>query len=221
MESLPIASTALRWLAGATIIFQFGLMAAVPLPSPVATWRVWTRHGRDELSSGNMGPGDPVAARLLPVVALVGLLAVSAAVIWPGSLATLLLPAGAVFPGWLAPTGGLCLLVGNALIGWAVLTLKRHTHFDAGGQSRQLVTGGVFGIIPHPIVSGMGMIYLGFFLILPSPLVLAGLGCYAWHQKRRVAAEEELLTHRFGPRYQNYRHRTGWFRLRWPIPGHG
>ncbi len=216
MDSLPIASTALRWLAGATIIFQLGLMAAMPLPSPVAIRRMWTRHGRDESSSGNMGPSDPVAARLLPVVALVGLLAVIAAVIWSGSIATLLLPAGTRFPGWLAPAGGLCILAGNALIGSAISALRRHTRFDAVGQSRQLVTGGVFALIQHPIAGGTGMIYLGFFLILPSPLVLAGLGCYGWHQKRRLASEEVLLSEKFGPSYQNYRCRVGRFWPRWP-----
>jgi protein-S-isoprenylcysteine O-methyltransferase Ste14 len=215
MDSLPIASTTLRWLAGATIIFQLGLMAAVPLPSPVATRRVWARRGGDEFFSGNMGPNDPVTARLLPVAALVGLLAVIAAIIWPGGVGTLILPMGARFPGWLAPAGGLCLLAGNALIGSAVWALKRHTRFDAVGQSRQLVTGGVFALIQHPIVIGAGMIYLGFFLILPGPLVLAGLGCYGWHQKRRLASEEIFLAEKFGPSYQNYRRRVGRFWPRW------
>ena len=216
MDSLPIASTALRWLAGATIIFQLGLMAAVPLPSPVATRRVWTCCGGDESSIAEMGPNDPAAARLLPVVALVGLLAVIVAIIRPAGAGTLFLPMGARFPVWLAPAGGLCLLAGNVLIGSAVWALKRHTRFDAAGQSRQLLTGGVFRLIQHPIAGGTGMIYLGFFLILPSPLVLVGLGCYGWHQKRRLASEEILLAAKFGPSYQIYRRRVGRFWPRWP-----
>jgi protein-S-isoprenylcysteine O-methyltransferase Ste14 len=103
--------------------------------------------------------------------------------------------------------------VGNALIGAAVLTLKRRTTFDAAGQSDRLVTGGIFAFIQHPVVSGMGLIYLGFFLALPSPLVLGGLICYGCHQKRRVAAEEGLLEKRFGRRYGQYRCRVGRF---WP-----
>ena len=128
---------------------------------------------------------------------------------------TLFVPIGARFPIWLAPAGGLCLLAGNALIGSAVWALKRHTRFDAAGQSLALLTGGVFRLIQHPIASGTGMIYLGFFLILPSPLVLAGLGCYAWHQKRRLASEEVLLADKFGPSYRNYRRRVGRFWPRW------
>ena len=214
MDSLPIASTAVRWLAGAAIIFQLGLLAAVPIPSPVSSRRVWARCAGCKPTPADGAPRDPFWAWLLPAVALTGLLAVVAAVIGPGGVAPLLLPPGIRFPGWLAPAGILALLPGNGLIAAAVFTLKRRTTFDATGQTRQLVTGGAFGITPHPIVSGMGMIYLGFFLILPSPLVLAGLGCYAWHQKRRMAEEEVLLEKRFGERYHNYRRRTGWCGLR-------
>jgi protein-S-isoprenylcysteine O-methyltransferase Ste14 len=109
------------------------------------------------------------------------------------------------FPIWLAPAGGICLLAGNALIAAAVFTLKGSTRFDADGQSRHLVTDGVFGLMQHPIVSGLGLIYFGFFLALPSPLVLGGLLCYGWHQQRRLAAEEVLLANRFGRRYREYR----------------
>lgn len=221
MDGLPIASTALRWLAGATIIFQLGLLMAVPISSPVSSRRVWARCAGREPTSADGVPPDSFWAWLLPVVALAGLLAVVAAVIRPGGVATLLVPAGVRFPDWLVPAGVLCLLPGNGLIAAAVFTLKRRTAFDATGQSRQLVTGGVFSLLQHPIVSGMGMIYLSFFFILPSPLVLGGLLCYGWHQRRRMAAEEELLAHRFGSRYRHYRRRVGRFGPLWPGPERG
>lgn len=210
MEGLPIASTSLRWLAGVTILFQIGLLLGVPIPSPVSSRRVWA-HRRGEPSSGDHGPVDPFAARLLPIFALAGLPAVMAAVIWPGGAGGLLLPAGARFPSALIPAAGSCLLAGNGLIAMAVWTLKRHTGFDEEGQSRQLVAVGIFRFMRHPIAGGMGLIYLGFFLALPSPLVLVGLGCYAWHQERRLAAEEVLLAKRFGPSYHDYRCRVGRF----------
>ena len=216
MDGLPITSTALRWLAGATIIFQLGLLRLVPIPSPVATRRMWTHRGGDKNASKTRGPNDSVAVRWLPVVALIGLLAVIVAIFWPGGGVTLFLPVGARFPGWLALASGFCLLAGNTLIGLAVLALSRHTCFDATGQSRLLVTDGVFGLMQHPIVNGMGLVYLGFFLALPSPLVLVGLGCYGWHQKRRVAAEEVLLEQHFGKSYRDYRRRVGRFWPRWP-----
>jgi protein-S-isoprenylcysteine O-methyltransferase Ste14 len=219
MDGLPIASAALRGLAGMTILFQLGLLVAVPIPSPVASRRMWARRARREASSADTGRADPLTDRLLPLCALAGLLAVIAAVIWPGGAGTFLLPAESRFPGWLAPTGGVCLLTGNGVIAAAVFTLKRRTAFDAAGQSRRLLTDGVFGLIQHPIVSGLGMIYLGFFLAFPSPLVLTGLGCYAWHQKRRLTAEEDLLEQHFGQSYREYRRRVGRFWPRWSAPG--
>jgi len=156
-------------------------------------------------------PTDPFAVRLLPIAALAGLLTVMIAVIWPGAAGALLLPAGARFPSALIPAAGICLLAGNGLIAMAVWTLKRHTAFDKEGQSRQLVAVGIFRFMRHPIAGGMGLIYLGFFVALPSPLVLVGLGCYVWHQERRLAAEEVLLAKRFGASYHDYRCRVGRF----------
>jgi len=216
VENLPIASTALRLLAGVTIIFQLGLLAAVPIPSPVSSRRVWLGCVGKETSSGKTGATDPFATRLLPAVALAGLAAVIAAAIRPEFAEGHFLPAGTRLFRWLSPASGLCLLTGNFLIAAAVFTLRRATVFDATGQSRRLVTGGVFGLMQHPVVCGMGMIYLGFFLALPSPLVLGGLLCFGWHQQRRLSAEEALLAERFGPRYRDYRRRVGRFGPHWP-----
>ena len=220
MDGLPIASTVLRWLVGMTIVFQIALLLGVPIPSPVSSRRVWGRR-RDDASPGDGDPADPLAARLLPIAALAGLLAVAAAVVSPGRAEALLLPTGTQFPDWLVPAGGICLLAGNGLIASAVFTLRRGTRFEADGQSRRLVTGGVFRLMQHPVVGGLGLIYLGFFLALPSPLVLAGLGCFGWHQQRRLAAEEALLANRFGQPYQDYRRRVGRFGPRWPVRGAG
>jgi protein-S-isoprenylcysteine O-methyltransferase Ste14 len=216
MDGLPIASMGLRVLAGVTILFQTGLLAAAPIPSPVSSRRVWARRGADEASFAETGAGDPIAARLPPAIALAGLLAVIVAVIWPEGAGAFLLPAGTLLVGGLAPAGGICLLAGNALIALAVVALRRNTGFDAQGQSNRLVTDGVFGWMRHPIAAGTGMIYLGFFLALPSPLVLGGLLGYGWHQQRRLGAEEELLARRFGPRYRAYRRRVGRFGPNWP-----
>lgn len=216
MDGLPIASTALRLLAGATIFFQLGLLAAVPIPSPVSSRRVWAQRAGEEASSVDDRPTDPFAVRLLPVAALAGLLAVVIAVIWPGGAGGWLLPAGTRAPGWLAAISGACLVAGNVLIAAAVFTLRRRAVFDDAGQSDQLVTGGVFGLMRHPIVGGLGLLYLGFFLALPSPLLMGGLICFGWHQQRRLAAEEVLLEKRFGAPYRQYHCRVGRFWPRWP-----
>ncbi len=216
MESLPIASTVLRIIAGVTILFQLGLLAAAPIPSPVSSRRVWAQRAGEEASSAGDRPTDPFAARLLPVLALAGLLAVVIAVIWPGGAAEYLLPAGTRAPAWLTAISGACLVAGNVLIAVAVFTLKRRAVFDDAGQSEQLVTGGVFGFMRHPIAGGLGLLYLGFFLALPSPLLMGGLICFGWHQQRRLAAEEGLLENRFGSSYRQYRWRVGRFWPKWP-----
>jgi len=218
MESFPIPSTALRLLAGATIVFQLGLLAAVPIPSPVSSRRVWAQRAGEEAPSADDRPTDPWAARLLPVLALAGLLAVVMALLWPGCAQAFLLPAGTRAPAWLAAISGACLAAGNVLIAVAVFTLRRRTDFDDAGQSEQLVTGGVFGFMRHPIAGGLGLIYLGFFLALPSPLLMGGLLCFGWHQQRRLAAEDVLLENRFGPPYRQYHDRVGRFWPRWPRP---
>ena len=216
MESLPIASTALRCLAGATMLFQIGLLAAVPIPSPVSSRRVWARCAGEEAYPVDDRPSDPFAARLLPVLALAGLVAFVIAVVWPGGAGEYLLPAGTRAPAWLAAVSGACLGAGNVLIAVAVFSLRRGAVFDDMGQSEQLVTGGVFSLMRHPIVGGLGLIYLGFFLALPSPLLMGGLVCFGWHQHRRLAAEEVLLENRFGSSYGQYRSRVGRFWPRWP-----
>ncbi|MBC2735592.1 MAG: isoprenylcysteine carboxylmethyltransferase family protein [Desulfobacteraceae bacterium] len=216
MESLPIASTVLRIFAGGTILFQIGLLAAVPIPSPVSSRRVWAQRAGEKASPVDDRPTEPFAARLLPIAALAGLLAVVIAVIWPGGAGDYLLPAGTRAPGWLAAISGACLVAGNVLIAVAVFTLNRCSVFNDAGQSEALVTGGVFGLMRHPIVGGLGLLYLGFFLVLPSPLVLVGLICFGWHQQRRLAAEEVLLENRFGVPYRQYRCRVGRFWPRWP-----
>jgi len=87
MDALPITSTTLRWLAGGTIVFQVGLLLAVPIPSPVSTRRVRTRLRSGRASAAASGSDDGLAAHLLPVGTAAGLLAVIADVIWPAGAA--------------------------------------------------------------------------------------------------------------------------------------
>jgi protein-S-isoprenylcysteine O-methyltransferase Ste14 len=219
MSEVPIAANALRLLVAVSFVVQIGLLAAAPLPSPVATHRVvrWRRSAEGSASKDRPLPDSRVAL-LLPLGALLGVIVVMAAAVYP-PLVNGLVPKGATIPSWLGAAGGACLLAGNLLVAAAALTLKGRTRFDAGGQSDVLVTGGIFGLTRHPIAVGLGVIYLGFFLALPSPLVLVGLMGYLFHQKRRLEAEEGLLEKRFGHAYRDYRQRVGLFGPRWPSRG--
>lgn len=209
MGIIPIASIPLRLLIAATFVVQLGLLLAAPIPSPVAVRRMvpW-RRSPGGASAAVPTPTDPRPALLLPLAALIGPGAVLVAVAHTG-VAPLLVPEGTRFPSWLTPASGVALLGGNGLVAAAALTLKRRTTFGSDGQSAALVADGVFGLVRHPIVLGMGMIYLGFFLALPSPWLLAGLLAYTCHQRRRLAGEEALLEKRFGTDYHDYQDRVG------------
>ena len=213
MEGIHLAMPAVRLLVGGTCALQMALLVAVPIPSPVSVRRL--RPGRRDAAQGDASPltaPDRFTDLVLPSLALGGLLLSLAAVAWP-AIGFYLLPTGAGTSFGLALAGGVCLVLGNAVVLAAVAALRRQTTFDSRGQSRKLVTGGIFGWLQHPIVTGMGLIYLGLFLICPSPLVLGGLVCFGCHQKRRTAQEEMLLAARFGRPYHQYRVRVGRF---WP-----
>jgi protein-S-isoprenylcysteine O-methyltransferase Ste14 len=216
MEGAPLASMLVRLLVGMTGVLQVALLVAWPIPSPVASLRMRPHRVDATVWGTNPASGpDRAADLLLPLGALGGMLLSLIAVAWP-TLGLYLLPPGAGFPIWLVPVSGVCLVLGNGLVLAAVAALRRQTRFDSQGQSRKLVTGGIFAWLQHPIVTGMGLIYLGLFLVCPSPMVFCGLVCFGCHQKRRTAQEEMLLATRFGRSYQAYRARTGRFWPRWP-----
>ncbi len=216
MEGIPLAMPAVRLLVGGTCALQMALLVALPVPSPVSVRRMRPRrrvaaHGEASLPTAP----DRLTDLVLPSLALGGLLLCLAAAVWP-AIGYYLLPPGAGAPIWLALASGGCLVLGNAVVLAAVVALRRQTTFDSRGQSRKLITGGIFGWLQHPIVTGMGLIYLGLFLTCPSPLVLGGLVCFGCHQARRTTQEEVLLAARFGRPYHQYRARVGRFWPRWP-----
>ena len=216
MEGIPLAMPAVRLLVGGTCALQMALLVAFPIPSPVSVRRMRPRRrvALDDAASPPTAP-DRFKDLVLPSLALGGLLPSLAAAAWP-AIGLYLLPSGAGASIGLALAGGICLVLGNAVVLVAVAALRRQTTFDSRGQSRKLVTGGIFAWLQHPIVTGMGLIYLGLFLICPSPLVLGGLVCFGCHQRRCTAQEEMLLAARFGRPYHHYRARVGRFWPRWP-----
>ncbi len=216
MEGFPLVSMGVRLLVGVTFVLQVALLVGAPIPSPVATLRM--RPRRRAAAGAGVNPitgSDRAVDLLLPLGALGGLLLSLAAAAWP-SWGLYLLPPRAWLPIGLALVSGVCLVLGNAVVVAAVAILRRQTTFDSRGQSRKLVTGGIFAWLQHPIISGLGLIYLGLFLACPSPLVLGGLVCFGSHQKRRTAQEEVLLAAHFGRPYRQYRARVGRFWPRWP-----
>lgn len=195
------------------VALTYGLQALqiclLPVPSSYSTFSLVTGRLRGE--RGNGSSGLPVVRLVLLAACAIGSMLISLipliVCLAPGIAASFLPP----FTGSAACRffGCLLLLAGSGMSLAAVLTLRRDATFDAGGETEALITTGVFRLSRHPVLVGLGLIYLGFFLLLPSVVLAAGLLLFAINARFRMAFEEAELTRRFGPLYQAYAARVG------------
>lgn len=102
-----------------------------------------------------------------------------------------------------------CLVTGNILTYAAVATLKRHVSFHSFGETTQLYTTGLYGFLRNPITLGLALIYAGFFLALPSVVMLMGFIFFALNSSYRIKMEEIYLARTFGDDYRQYRQQVG------------
>jgi protein-S-isoprenylcysteine O-methyltransferase Ste14 len=116
-------------------------------------------------------------------------------------------------PKILGGISALFLVIGNFLTGLAVVTLKNNVTFHEFGETQKLVTSGIFSVIRNPITLGLGFIYGGFFLALPSVVMLAGVVLFFFNSNRRIKMEEHYLQRSFGDPYLQYQKRVGKY---WP-----
>ncbi len=98
---------------------------------------------------------------------------------------------------------------GNALCVISVATLRRNVGFDSTGETETLYTGGVYSVLRNPISLGLALIYLGFVLYLPVPLMFIAAGVFVLNTWVRVRAEARMLADRFGDEYRSYRESVG------------
>lgn len=198
------------------IMLTYGLQAIqiclLPVPSSFSTFSLLTRrlHGKVE--------GEGPAIPLLVVLAACAI----------GSMLAALIPLGVCLAPRTAQTflplftenaafrliGCLLLTGGSAMSLAAVLLLRQKARFDAGGETEILITSGIFRLSRHPVLVGLGLIYLGCFLLLPSVPLAAGLLLFTVNAGFRMNFEEAELTRRFGPVYQAYAARVGLLGLR-------
>ena len=98
-------------------------------------------------------------------------------------------------------TGG-----GINLIG--LLTLRRA--FTIMAEARELVTGGLFRYVRHPLYSGHFIMFLGSLLLRLHPYTLVLYVVFIIGQIHRAHIEERKLQQVF-PEYQSYKSKTGMF----------
>ncbi len=102
-------------------------------------------------------------------------------------------------------------VVGVAYSLWAIVTLGRHydllLEVHAG---HELVRGGPFAIVRHPVYTGLALHFLGACLATGNVLLILGtlFGSFpAFYVRAR--AEEKLLRERFGAEYEAYAKEVG------------
>jgi protein-S-isoprenylcysteine O-methyltransferase Ste14 len=114
-------------------------------------------------------------------------------------------------PTWLRWCGGGITVLGIALFGWAHQALgKNWTAVLALSKEHQLVQGGPYRFVRHPMYSAFFIIGIGFFLLSANWLVgIIYLVPLTVMVVARVALEEKMMLDRFGDTYRNYMKRTG------------
>lgn len=216
MKELSSGTDWIGVLVFGTYLFQMIELVFLPVPSSLSTTKmVSKRFGTagatakenqsrgEDLSDVRMTLWGSVALSafiisLLP--AIVFIIPRFYAHLWPISISQFLA---------VRILSGSLLILGNVLTLSAVLTLRHHTAFQSIGEAERLVTGGLFGIIRNPIVVGLGVIFLGLMLAVPSFVMFSGFILFVLNQNFRIKREEKYLERRFGEEYLSYEATVG------------
>lgn len=111
-------------------------------------------------------------------------------------------------PGWLRATGALILAVGGIFGTLGLLTLGRNlSPFPKPIEGGQLVTTGIYGIVRHPIYTGLVLGTLGWSLLIGS-IVGLGLAVALFVFFDLKSRREEAWLAESYPDYPAYRDRT-------------
>ena len=148
-----------------------------------------------------------------------GLVAVRATlgVVFYGALLTWLLRAHAptwmlvMAPAWTRWCGIAVMALGLSLLTWALRSLDSNYRGGVGLYDRhELVTGGAYGRVRHPIYAAFVVMMVGVLLVSGNWLLgVSGLLLVGSIAAIRVPVEERELSERFGSSWQRYCMRTG------------
>lgn len=129
---------------------------------------------------------------------------------WPLLTASVITPGVAIIPPWF---GAVLSFLGLVIIVYARLSLGRNIGFVPA--QRRLVTTGAYGLVRHPIYTGVFVNYLALALWVYSPgnVVICGLGALWFVVKSFI--EERFLA--VDPEYAAYMQRVRWRWLPWIV----
>jgi protein-S-isoprenylcysteine O-methyltransferase Ste14 len=203
------------WLARATVILVFTLMASVSLGSAFQAATGWSEQTlaykllyiASRISNGLFLALVAVTAvtRLRPINKAAGLQPRASAVGGSFLVSTLvLLPPASTPPIWLAISSAL-VLVGASLSFVVLRWLGRS--FSIMAEARRLVTKGPYAIVRHPLYVCEEIAILGVLIPVFSPLAVLIVLVHGLLQLRRMFNEEKVLRATF-PEYEDYAART-------------
>ena len=181
----------------ATYAFQIILICFFPVPSAGSTAEMLFKLGKDRKLSLNHPAKSAIQSPLKMIVMIIATITVLLTALIP--LITIMFPPAAahLFPfmksqsNFLRFTIALLIIGGNILTFVAVRTLRAHVTFHEFGEARSLHTAGIYKIIRNPITVGLGVIFTGFFLALPSAVMLFGWIVFLLNSAYRVSSDFE------------------------------
>ena len=208
----------------ATYAFQIILVCFFPVPSAGSTVEMLFKTGKDSKLSLNHPANSAIQSVPKMFVIISATITVIITALIP--LITIIFPSAAGYlflfvkapPNILTIMSVLLLIGGNILTFAAVRTLRSHVTFHEFGEARSLHTAGIYHIIRNPITVGLAVIFIGFFLAIPSAVMLFGIIVFMINSAYRVRMEEIYLERTFGEEYERYKHQVGKYFPKISIP---
>jgi len=173
------------------------LAALVPWLIFFATWWIWSWRARAEVARA-----ETVASRYFHLVLLYASFLLLGARLLPlGPVSARLYEAGPA-AGW----AGIALEVGGlAFAIWARAALGANWSLNvAVKRDHRLVLAGPYGIVRHPIYTGLLAMFLGAALAFGTAAGFAGTLLMAIAYLRKIRLEERWMREEFGDAYDTY-----------------
>lgn len=217
-RSIRMEDTDMRWLnlvILATYAAQIIQVCFFSVPSAGSTVEMLFKVRKDRAHSFHHPAAAAIRSRPKMIMLILATFAVTTfsliplvAIIYP-SIIQLLVPFMEKPTGFMRTSCVLFLVTGNVLTFVAVATLRSHVSFHAFGESTRLHISGIYGYLRNPITVGLALIYAGFFLALPSAVMLLGLIVFLLNSAYRIKMEEVYLQRTFGEAYERYKKQVG------------
>lgn len=113
---------------------------------------------------------------------------------------------------WIAWAGIALTYIGVALAVWARYCIGEYWSARVTlKEGHRLIRSGPYGLVRHPIYTGLLIAVIGTALVLGEWRGLLGVVLVLVTHARKAQREEKLLISEFGDEYQGYRRVTGFF----------